>query len=144
MGGKVQEDSNTMGIKTDMQRPDTSKKNKFTHIQTCVLSARYEQARRACRWVWGGGGVLTMRKCGTLLMDTQETLRYYLCLIFFPTILQVYIEMFSGHIIAQISPRAARTYLTTSYGMPVIHTWVQFVWGVLFKDLDSPHYTSQR
>jgi hypothetical protein len=60
----------------------------------------------------------------------------------FFTILQVHIQTFLGHIIAQISLRAAQTNLTTFHGMPVIHTRGRFFWGVLFKDLNNPYYNS--
>jgi len=51
----------------------------------------------------------------------------------FFTLLQVHIQMFSGHIIVQISFRAAQTNLTTSHGMSVIHTRGRFFWGFLFN-----------
>jgi hypothetical protein len=58
----------------------------------------------ACRWAWGGG-LLNMRICGTLLMEAQETLRNYLCLIFFYYTAGTYSDVFGAHNSADFFPR---------------------------------------
>jgi hypothetical protein len=113
----------------------------YTHTSMCIMCTL--RTGTEGMWVCLGGGGVTVRKCSTLLTDTQETLRYYLRLIFFCYTAGTYSEIFGVHNNAGF-PCAAKTYVTASHGTPVIHAWVQYVWGVLFKDLNSPHYTSQR
>ena len=59
----------------------------------------------------GGGGLLTMRKCSTLLMETHRKLSDIICVRFFSIILQI----FSGNIIAHISTHYPKTFLTISH-----------------------------
>ena len=92
---------------------DVEEKYAYTHTNVPILCTLRRFAEGMCvGWLGGWGGRLTMRKYSTLLVDTQEPLRYHLCLIFFCHTTGIYSNDFGAEIRA-ICSRAAKTYLNT-------------------------------